>query len=234
VYRSSIPFVHSALECSGPDLEPRSREGVCPLKQEPPATVPSEGRVPLANALGHGSLIMIPVRSSACLALVGCLLSSLPGAAAPAATGTTRAATPTRSVNPTPKRKATPGRATKARATPKAATPAVERKPEPGPTGAADDPAPDAPQLERASGAAEAPVQPQTEPSTAAAVVKTSETDKGVKTYTFGAEEVEGRLRSPQILYFLRRVRAEFDPEPLGHRSFLLELSDTRRNPALW
>ena len=55
----------------------------------------------------------------------------------------------------------------------------------------------------------------------------------GVKTYTFGAQEVEGRLRSPQILYFLRRVRAQFDPAPLGHRSFLLELSDTRRQPAL-
>jgi hypothetical protein len=66
-----------------------------------------------------------------------------------------------------------------------------------------------------------------------AALVKTEEAEKGVKTYTFGAQEVEGRLRSPQILYFLRRVRAEFDPQPLGHRSFLLELSDTRHQPAL-
>ncbi|HVZ34397.1 MAG TPA: hypothetical protein VG963_18340 [Polyangiaceae bacterium] len=57
---------------------------------------------------------------------------------------------------------------------------------------------------------------------------------RGVTTYHFEAEEVEGRLRSPQILYFLRRVRAQFDPEPLGHRSFLLELSETRRAPALW
>lgn len=64
-------------------------------------------------------------------------------------------------------------------------------------------------------------------------VVKTEEAKEGVKTYTFGAQEVEGRLRSPQILYFLRRVRAEFEPQPLGHRSFLLELRDTRRHPAL-
>jgi hypothetical protein len=63
------------------------------------------------------------------------------------------------------------------------------------------------------------------------AVVRTEER-AGEKTYTFGAQEVEGRLKSPQILYFLRRVRAQFDPAPLGHRSFLLELSDTRRNPA--
>jgi hypothetical protein len=65
------------------------------------------------------------------------------------------------------------------------------------------------------------------------AVVKTEEATAGVKTYTFGAQEVEGRLRSPQILYFMRRVRAEFDPQPLGHRSFLLELRDTRRHSAL-
>jgi hypothetical protein len=64
------------------------------------------------------------------------------------------------------------------------------------------------------------------------AVVRTEERE-GEKTYTFGAQEVEGRLKSPQILYFLRRVRAQFDPAPLGHRSFLLELSDTRRHPAL-
>jgi hypothetical protein len=63
--------------------------------------------------------------------------------------------------------------------------------------------------------------------------VKTQEDRSGEKTYTFGAQEVEGRLKSPQILYFLRRVRAQFDPAPLGHRSFLLELSDTRRDPAL-
>jgi hypothetical protein len=70
-------------------------------------------------------------------------------------------------------------------------------------------------------------------PQVATEVVKTEEAKEGVKTYTFGAQEVEGRLRSPQILYFLRRVRAEFDPQPLGHRSFLLELRDTRRHPAL-
>jgi len=78
-------------------------------------------------------------------------------------------------------------------------------------------------------------VQPAGEkPATAVVKTEAADQDKGVKTYTFGAQEVEGRLRSPQILYFLRRVRAEFDAEPLGHRSFLLELSDTRRHSALW
>jgi hypothetical protein len=57
--------------------------------------------------------------------------------------------------------------------------------------------------------------------------------DTGVKTYKFGPVDVEGRLKSPQIVYFLRRVRAEFAAGQLGHRSFLGELRDTRRNSAL-
>jgi pyruvate/2-oxoglutarate dehydrogenase complex dihydrolipoamide acyltransferase (E2) component len=64
-------------------------------------------------------------------------------------------------------------------------------------------------------------------------VVAVDETDEGVKTYQFGTIEVEGRLKAPQIIYFLRRVRAEFEAGLLGHRSFMLELSDTRRHPSL-
>lgn len=55
---------------------------------------------------------------------------------------------------------------------------------------------------------------------------------KAIKTYKFGPQAVEGRLKSPQIIYFLRRVRAEFAAGDLGHRSFMRELSDTRRDPA--
>lgn len=57
--------------------------------------------------------------------------------------------------------------------------------------------------------------------------------ESGVKTYKFGAQEVEGRLKSPQVAFFLRRVRAEFAAGELGHRSFLLELSHTRHHAAL-
>ena len=57
--------------------------------------------------------------------------------------------------------------------------------------------------------------------------------DEGVKTFKFSEVEVEGRLKAPQILYFLRRVRAEFRAGLLGHRSFFPELSDTRRSPSL-
>lgn len=93
-------------------------------------------------------------------------------------------------------------------------------------------PAPAAPGATPPKGAAEAPVRSTSGGPASQAVVKTEEARAGERTYTFGAQEVEGRLKSPQILYFLRRVRAEFDPAPLGHRSFLLELYDTRRHPA--
>jgi hypothetical protein len=61
--------------------------------------------------------------------------------------------------------------------------------------------------------------------------VETQEKE-GVKGYKFGAVEVEGRLKSPQVLYFLRRVRAEFAAGDLGHRSFMRELSHTRHDAA--
>ncbi|HEX4337050.1 MAG TPA: hypothetical protein VH062_14125 [Polyangiaceae bacterium] len=66
----------------------------------------------------------------------------------------------------------------------------------------------------------------------AANVVGTEENKEGVKTYKFGAVEVEGRLRSPQLTYFLRRVRAEFSAGDLGHRSFMRELAETTRHPS--
>jgi hypothetical protein len=65
-----------------------------------------------------------------------------------------------------------------------------------------------------------------------AGVVSTEEGKEGVKTYKFGAVEVESRLKSPELIYFLRRVRAEFTAGDLGHRTFLRELADTERLPA--
>ena len=100
----------------------------------------------------------------------------------------------------------------------------------PSPTPAAT---PEPPAARPGSAKPEAPVSPPAAGEAPATAVVRTEERAGEKTYTFGAQEVEGRLKSPQILYFLRRVRAQFDPAPLGHRSFLLELSDTRRHPAL-
>ncbi len=69
-------------------------------------------------------------------------------------------------------------------------------------------------------------------PQAGASAATVKEDKSGVKTYKFGTVEVEGRMKSPQIIYFMRRVRAEFDAGLLGHRSFMRELSDTRNNPS--
>ena len=90
--------------------------------------------------------------------------------------------------------------------------------------------------------AAKAPTEPEAKPRAAGTSqteapaskgsVKEKEGPEGVKTYQFGAIEVEGRQKSPQLIYFLRRVRAEFDAGALGHRSFVGELKDTRNDTA--
>jgi len=63
-------------------------------------------------------------------------------------------------------------------------------------------------------------------------VVEQKTMDGGAKVFRFGELEIEGRLKSPQLVYFLRRVRAEFAAGDLGHRTFMLELSDTRHDPS--
>lgn len=74
--------------------------------------------------------------------------------------------------------------------------------------------------------------QPKAGPSpTPATAVQTEENKEGVKTYKFGAVEVESRLKSPELIYFMRRVRAEFAAGELGHRSFMPELHSTERLP---
>jgi hypothetical protein len=65
-----------------------------------------------------------------------------------------------------------------------------------------------------------------------AGAVSAQTLDGGARVFRFGEMEIEGRLRSPQLVYFLRRVRAEFAAGDLGHRSFTRELSDTRRDPS--
>jgi hypothetical protein len=62
-------------------------------------------------------------------------------------------------------------------------------------------------------------------------VATTTTTDGGAKVFRFGELEIEGRLKSPQLVYFLRRVRAEFSAGDLGHRSFFPELSQTKDDP---
>jgi len=51
------------------------------------------------------------------------------------------------------------------------------------------------------------------------------EGEREVKVMNFSGLDVEGRLKSPQLLYFVHRVRAEFDRPRLPHRSFIPELA---------
>ena len=74
--------------------------------------------------------------------------------------------------------------------------------------------------------------QPGPAPSTStgdAGYVEARTTDGGTHVFKFSELDIEGRLKSPQLVYFLRRVRAEFAAGDLGHRSFMREMSETRK-----
>lgn len=64
-----------------------------------------------------------------------------------------------------------------------------------------------------------------------AQVRKEGETD--VKTVEFTGLDIEGQLKTPQLLYFLTRLRAEFDRPRLPHRSFMPELWRTSGEKSL-
>jgi hypothetical protein len=53
-----------------------------------------------------------------------------------------------------------------------------------------------------------------------------------IKVYEFGGLDISGRLKSPQLLYFLNRLRAEFDRPRLPHRSFMPEMSRSTKGKA--
>ena len=75
------------------------------------------------------------------------------------------------------------------------------------------------------------PSAPDVAAATDAGVVETKTLDGGTRVFKFSELDIEGHLKSPQLVYFLRRVRAEFAAGDLGHRSFLREMSQTRKEP---
>jgi hypothetical protein len=81
------------------------------------------------------------------------------------------------------------------------------------------------------TGRGEAKTATAAKPVPGDAGVTVIEKDGGAKQFRFTETDIEGRLKAPQLVYFLRRVRAEFAAGDLGHRSFLRELSETRRDP---
>jgi hypothetical protein len=60
-------------------------------------------------------------------------------------------------------------------------------------------------------------------------IVEAKTLDGGTRVYKFSELDIEGRLKSPQLVYFLRRVRAEFAAGDLGHRPFMGEMSESRK-----
>lgn len=83
----------------------------------------------------------------------------------------------------------------------------------------------------KAATGGEADAAPAGADDAAAGVAEQKTADGGTRVFRFDEVEVEGRLKSPQIVYFLRRVRAELAMTDLGHRSFMGELHETKSEP---
>ena len=90
---------------------------------------------------------------------------------------------------------------------------------------AAPTPATPAPAVKRPEAAAAG----ETDDVPAPAGAKTAKT----KVYTFGAMDVEGKLKTPQLLYFLNRIKLELEMSAPDHRSFMKELERTADDPSL-
>jgi hypothetical protein len=120
--------------------------------------------------------------------------------------------------------KAPPGRSAPAKTTPAAPAPARDT------SSGSIDAEPIASASPAMTGRAEAKTPAPTKTYTSDGGVTVVE--KGAtKQFQFSETDVEGRLKVPQLVYFLRRVRAEFAAGDLGHRSFMPELSATQRDP---
>jgi hypothetical protein len=119
-----------------------------------------------------------------------------------------------------PSPKAAPAVAKATPATPRASPPSKATPPKP----ASETPAP----VATGRGEAKSIALPIVESDAGVKVVEKG--DGGAKQFRFTETEVEGRLKAPQLVYFLRRVRAEFAAGDLGHRSFMRELSETQRD----
>ena len=55
-------------------------------------------------------------------------------------------------------------------------------------------------------------------------MVTDPKTGQKSKQYTFGGLDIDGKLKTPQLLYFLNRMKSEFDTTTPDKRSFIPEL----------
>lgn len=87
------------------------------------------------------------------------------------------------------------------------------------------------------AGRAEDDAKPVRESEAAAAEETSEATDDDVhtegetkvKAMEFSGLDIEGQLKTPQMLYFLNRLKAEFGRPRLPHRSFMPELRRSTR-----
>jgi hypothetical protein len=107
---------------------------------------------------------------------------------------------------------------------------ASREAPKPAQASEAKAPAPATPARESAKKRAEEAARAGAQASSDGTIVK--EGDTSVKVMSFEGLDIEGRLKSPQLLYFVNRVHAEFERPKLPHRSFMPELErSTQRDP---
>jgi hypothetical protein len=90
-------------------------------------------------------------------------------------------------------------------------------------------PASGAAATERKAAASKEAKRPAAAPPAPADTAIRTEGDTQVKVMEFRGLDIEGQLRTPQMLYFLNRMRAEFGRPRLPHRSFMPELSRSAR-----
>jgi hypothetical protein len=57
--------------------------------------------------------------------------------------------------------------------------------------------------------------------------VQTDASGKKSKTYSFTGLDIDGKLKTPQLLYFLNRMKSEFDTTTPPRRSFIPELKES-------
>ncbi len=69
--------------------------------------------------------------------------------------------------------------------------------------------------------AAPAPPAPPREDKT----IQVDASGKKSKNYSFTGLDLDGKLKTPQLLYFLNRMKSEFDTTTPSNRSFLPELN---------
>lgn len=97
-----------------------------------------------------------------------------------------------------------------------------------GPPPARPDRGPPAKRGEAGTGVSEEAAASPAE-SSATSTTKAAKT----KVYTFGAMDVEGKLKTPQLLFFLGRIKLELEMSAPDHRSFMKDLEKTADDPNL-